>query len=80
MELKDTVVGMTSEDFKERFKAEYAQLTIRRNGLSNMLEKLHNGTLKFEPKTPASLFELQLRIMDDYITVLEARAAIEGIE
>lgn len=29
MELKDTIPQMTSEDYKERFKAEYYQTKIR---------------------------------------------------
>ena len=33
MQLKDTVEMMTSEDFKERFKAEYYQLLNRLNSL-----------------------------------------------
>ena len=32
MQLKDTIEMMTSEDFKERFKAEYYQLLIRLDG------------------------------------------------
>lgn len=39
MNLKETVPMMESADYKERFKAEYNQLIIRRNGLSNMLRK-----------------------------------------
>ena len=38
MELKDTIVMMTSSDFKERFRAEYFQLNNRIEGLSNMLD------------------------------------------
>lgn len=29
MELKDTIAMMQSEDYKERFKAEYYQIVIR---------------------------------------------------
>ena len=39
MKLADTVEMMNSSDYKVRFKAEYAQLVIRYNGLRNMLEK-----------------------------------------
>ena len=49
MELKDTVEMMGSSDYKERFRAEYFQLDIRINGLSNMLEKYKEGTLAFTP-------------------------------
>lgn len=37
--LKDTVELMNSEDYRERFIAEYKQLVIRCNGLRNMLDK-----------------------------------------
>lgn len=39
MKLIDTVEMMNSENYKERFRAEYFQLVIRINGLSNMLER-----------------------------------------
>ncbi len=38
MELKDTIEMMNSEDYKERFKAEYYQTLIRYNKLSEMVE------------------------------------------
>ena len=39
MELKDTIELMQSEDYKDRFKAEYFQLKIRYDKLKAMLEK-----------------------------------------
>ena len=39
MELKDTVEMMGSEDYKERFKAEYCQVKIRYEKLMYMLER-----------------------------------------
>lgn len=42
MELKDTAALMCSDDYKDRFKAEYLQLKIRRDKLAAMLV---NGTL-----------------------------------
>ena len=42
-ELKDTVNGMTSENYKERFCAEYAQISNRLEGLQRMLNKWDNG-------------------------------------
>ena len=50
MQLKDTVELMNSEDFKERFKAEYYQLLIRLDSLISMLIKWENNMLDFEPK------------------------------
>lgn len=77
--LKDTVELMNSEDYKERFIAEYKQLTIRHKGLKTMLEKWNKGELNFTPTCPRSLYNLQIKAMEDYITVLQARAAIEDI-
>lgn len=80
MELKDTISLMQSADFKERFRAEYFQLKIRRSGLKNMLEKWKNGTLEFEPMCPFHLLQKQLLVMDEYLEVLEERAKIEGVD
>ena len=41
-ELKETVELMLSNDYKERFKAEYYQLKIRIDRLYNMLSKMEN--------------------------------------
>lgn len=79
MKLADTVEMMNSSDYKERFKAEYAQLVIRYYGLKNMLEKWDNGTLEFEPTCPRSTYNLQIKAMTDYIAVLEARAVMENV-
>lgn len=54
--LKDTVDLMNSEDYKERFLAEYKQLTIRYTGLKNMLYKWDRGELNFEPTCPRSIY------------------------
>jgi hypothetical protein len=78
--LPATVVGMISTDYKERFKAEYAQLVIRYEGLKGMLKKWDDGTLEFEPTCPRSIYNMQIRAMSEYIAVLEARAAIEKVD
>ena len=79
MELKDTIEMMGSEDYKERFKAEYLQLKIRMTGLSNMLKKYKAGTLTFKPSCSYDLLSGQLKSMGLYATYLEERADIEGI-
>ena len=79
MELKDTIRMMESEDYKERFKAEYYQIVIRYKKLSTMLEKWDNGTLEFNPTCPRSTYNIQAKAMTDYIAILEARAVMEGI-
>ena len=79
-ELKDTVSLMCSDDYKERFKAEYAQVAVRYEKLKAMLDKWDTGKLNFTPTCPRGIYNFQIRAMADYITSLEARAAIEGIE
>lgn len=79
MVLKDTVEMMNSDDYKERFKAEYYQLVIRYNKLKSMLAKWDKGTLNFDPICPRSIYNMQIKAMTDYIAVLEARAVMEGI-
>lgn len=78
-DLKDTAEMMTSEDYKERFKAEYAQVCIRYRKLAAMLEKWDKGELNFIPTCPRSTYNMQIAAMTDYIAVLEARAVMEGI-
>lgn len=81
MKLADTVTGMNSADYKERFIAEYQQLVIRYRGLQNMLNKWDSGVeLGFFPTCPRSTYNMQIRAMTDYIAVLEARAVMEGID
>lgn len=77
--LNETVDGMCSTDYKERFVAEYNQLVIRYRGLKNMLDKWDRNELDFKPTCPRSTYNLQIKAMTDYIDVLEARAAMENI-
>ena len=80
MELKDTIEMMNSEDYKERFKAEYYQTKIRYDKLHNMIVKMEAGTLKFEPKCSLELLKKQASFMGNYLFILEVRAEIESIE
>ena len=79
-ELKETVDLMLSDDYRERFKAEYYQTKIRYEKLHKMIIKAEAGTLGFEPKTPFYIFSNQLEAMGEYLEILEARAQIEGID
>ena len=79
-ELRDTIEMMNSENYKERFKAEYYQVVIRYQKLKSMLDKLDNDQLEFTPTCPRSTYNMQIVAMIDYIAVLEARAVMEGVE
>ena len=79
MELKDTVELMNSQDYKERFKAEYYQTKIRKEKLSNLITRWEEGTLPFDPTCPIWLLLRQETRMEAYLEVLEQRAKIEKI-
>ena len=80
MKLIDTVPLMNSEDYKERFKAEYYQVFVRFVKLKAMVENWDKEELDFEPTCPRSTYDMQLKAMRDYIAVLEARAVMENID
>lgn len=80
MILSETIEGMLSKDYQERFVAEYQQLVIRYKGLKKMLDNWDRGKLSFVPTCPRSTYNLQIKAMADYIAVLEARAVMEGID
>ena len=79
-ELKDTVALMNSDDYKDRFEAEFTQLKIRYEKLKAIIIRYKNGTLDFTPACPVELLENQLRAMSDYLNQLKIRAEIEHIE
>ena len=79
VELKDTLSLTISEDYKERFQAEYIQTAIRFRKLKDMLEKWDKGVLTFCPTCPRSIYNIQIRAMSDYLAALEARAVMENI-
>lgn len=80
MELKDTIELMASDDYKERFKAEYWQTKIRYEKLHKMIIKYEAGTLDFEPTCPKELLQQQASAMGAYLYNLEVRAQLEKIE
>ena len=75
-----TVEGMLSPDYKERFKAEYKQTKIRYDKLHAMLVKADAGKLEFEPTCPLDLLRHQAQAMGQYLYCLEVRAQMEGVE
>ena len=80
IELKDTVEMMGSDDYKERFVAEYTQLMIRYKKLYAVLEKYAADKLDFKPTCPIEILYEQLDHMEAYLSVLETRAKYENIQ
>lgn len=77
-----TAIGMNSNDYKERFIAEYNQVCVRFNRLQHMCNVWDNeGTNKlgFTPTCPREVYNVQLKAMQDYIDVLKVRADLENI-
>lgn len=91
MELKDTIKNMTSEDYKERFIAEYQQTKIRYEKLkafNTRIEASRRTSYEADCKKialpkhdcPEDILREQQSIMGQYLHILEVRAVIEGIE
>lgn len=79
-DLQQTVNIMQSNNYKERFLAEYYQTKIRYNKLHNMLVKYEAKTLEFEPTCSIEILKRQCSHMGEYLFDLEVRAEIEKIE
>ena len=84
MELKETIELMCSEDYKERFVAEYHQVKIRYEKLKNFCNKIEVETMLGKEETkhdcPLGLLREQQKYMGLYLSVLEKRALIEYVE
>lgn len=76
----NTVELMGSNDYKERFKAEYYQTKIRYEKLHAMIIKYEAGTLDFTPDCSLELLKSQTYAMRNYLYCLEIRAEVEKIE
>ena len=83
MELKETINGMTSANYKERFIAEYQQTKIRYEKLKHFCDRIETSQIAKieEPKhdCPLTLLREQQSIMGQYLHILEVRAIIENI-
>ena len=79
MTLAETVPLMTSDDYRERFKAEYFQTKIRSCKLAALLKAWERGDFSCPPQTARIILERQLMQMVDYLSTLALRAQIEGI-
>ena len=80
MPLKNTVDLMLSDNYKDRFRAEYYQTKERYQRLHLMIIKYEAGTLDFQPDCPLDLLKRQAKAMGEYLYVLEMRAQLEEID
>lgn len=83
MELKETIELMCSENYKERFIAEYHQVKIRYEKLKNFCNKIEVEEMLGKEVTkhdcPLELLREQQKHMGFYLLILEKRALIENI-
>lgn len=70
--LEDTVKLMLSDNYEDRLKAEYQQLRIRRDKLHNYVKNLNKESSK-----EYDLLRAQLKVMEAYLIILEARFDFE---
>lgn len=84
MEYKDTVNGMLSSDYKERFVVEYQQTKIRYEKLKRFCNKIEAAEIMCRKQPPhdcpVHMLRDQQNVMGQYLRILELRAEIEGIE
>ena len=85
MELESTVDLMISEDYQDRFIAEYWQLKIRRDKLKKFIQQIeiandyYNGENEPAHDCPVQLLKDQLYYMDALMDILDKRRIIEHI-
>ena len=83
MELNHTIDLMTSEDYRNRFIAEYWQAKIRYEKLTRFIRKIEiaklTGTEPPKYDCPLTLLEDQKYYMECYLDILEKRAIVENI-
>ena len=65
MPLKNTVDLMLSDNYKDRFRAEYYQTKERYQRLHLMIIKYEAGTLDFQPDCPLELLKRQAKGMGE---------------
>lgn len=78
MKLSDTVCLMNSNDWKDRFKAEYIQARIRLSKLEDAINNAHDIATLDSMQIPLML--KQRDAMESYLSCLEKRASIADID
>lgn len=79
MTLAEITKLMLDSDYRNRFRAEYYHVKLRLNNLKAVLKLWDANKLDFTPDCPRSIYTIQVRAMEEYLAVLEARAKIENV-
>lgn len=77
MHLEETIGLMTSNNYEDRFIAEYEQLKERYDKLKEIVDNWDTRT--FTPKCSVSVYQSQLSAMKQYLKILELRGRVENI-
>lgn len=80
MDLAGTAKLMSSDNYEERFLAEYNQLVFRIRKLDEYINDYKAERLDHTPMSPLRTYQAQLSAMRDYLRALEDRAYYEGID
>lgn len=80
MELKDTIELMCSDDWKDRFVAEYLQVKIRYEKLHRLIIKRELGEHGFDTPIPFQSWKDQAFHMGMYLYELEKQAVLHDID
>lgn len=76
----DTVRLMQSPSYRDRFIAEYIQLTIRKDALARFVEREMSSDIPAATSEGLELMKHQVSVMIEYQEILRRRAALEQIE
>ena len=80
MTLSDTIELMQSENWKDRFKAEYLQTKIRYEKLHKLIIVREIGKLDFDTPVPIESWKTQAQHMGLYLYELEKQAVLHNIQ
>lgn len=76
----DTARLMQSPSWRDRFLAEYIQVTIRKDALARFVEREMTSDIPAVPSEAMELMKRQFSVMTEYQEILRRRAALEQIE
>ena len=77
---QDTARLMQSPSWRDRFLAEYIQVTIRKDALARFVEREMASDIPAVASEAMELMKHQFSVMTEYQEILRRRAALEQIE
>ena len=77
---QDTARLMQSPSWRDRFLAEYIQVTIRKDALARFIEREMTSVIPAVASESMELMKHQFSVMTEYQEILRRRAALEQIQ